>query len=110
MRDIQYLRGMKKNDPEITKEREEAWIGDAVLALFARKWIMETDNKMDGDKFMRFTSNDFLRRLGNPTSEEASIGRVYESEGLEAAFAYMEERYLPKFIELEKSRVKQRLK
>jgi len=101
---------MKKNDPAITQEREEAWIGDAVLALFARKWILETDGKMDGEKFVRFTSNDFLRRLGNPTSEEAAIGRVYKKEGLEAAFLYMEERMLPKFKTLEKSRVRQRLK
>ena len=101
---------MRKPDPELTKEREEAWIGDAVLALFARKWILEQDGKMNGEKFVRFTSNDFLRRLGNPTSEEAAIGRVYTTEGLDAAMRYIEERHLPVFIQLEKSRVRQRLK
>lgn len=101
---------MRKADPEITQERNEAWIGDAVLAMYARKWILENDKKMDGEKFVRFTSNDFLRRFGNPTSEEAAIGRIYEQDGLEAAFAHMEERYLKRFIDLEKQRVKQRLK
>jgi len=101
---------MKKSDVELTREREEAWIGDAVLALYARSWIMENEGKMNGEKFVRFTSNDFLRRFGNPTTEEALIGQVYKKDGLEAAFNYMEERYLPKFIQLEKSRVKQRLK
>ncbi len=101
---------MKKIDVELMQEREEAWIGDAVLALYARSWILEQDGKMDGEKFVRFTSNDFLRRFGNPTTEEAMIGQVYKKDGLEAAFAYMEERHLPKFIDLEKSRARQRLK
>ena len=100
----------KKHDPEITREREEAWIGDAVLALFARSWIMEQDGKMNGEKFVRFTSNDFLRRFGNPTTEEALIGQVYKKDGLEAAFKYMEDRHLPKFKELERTRLRQRLK
>jgi len=101
---------MKKNDIELTREREEAWIGDAVLALYARSWIMEQDGKMNGEKFVRFTSNDFLRRFGNPTTEEAMIGQVYKKDGLDAACKYMEERFLPKFRELEKSRARQRLK
>ncbi len=101
---------MKKNDIELTREREEAWIGDAVLALYARSWIMENDGRMNGEKFIRFTSNDFLRRFGNPTTEEAIIGQVYKKDGLEAACQYMEERFLPKFQELEKSRMRQRLK
>lgn len=101
---------MKKSDPTIAKEREDAWIGDAVLALFVRKWILEQDKKMNGEKFIRFTSNEFLRRLGNPTEEEAKIGRVYEKSGLQPAFDYIEQNLLPTFINVEKSRVKQRLK
>lgn len=99
---------MKKNDPVIMKERNEAWIGDAVLALFAREWILANDGKMDGEKFVRFTSNNFLRRMGNPTSVEAEIGRIYERGGLDAAFSHMEEHVLPLFIQQEKARVKQR--
>ena len=30
---------MKIDEAAITKEREEAWIGDAVLALYVREWI-----------------------------------------------------------------------
>lgn len=101
---------MKKPDPAIMQEREEAWVGDAVLALYARRWILKHDGKMDGEKFVRFTSNDFLRRHGNPTSEEAEIGRIYTEEGLEAAFSHIENRFLQTFIQLEKSRIKQRLK
>lgn len=101
---------MKKDDPAIKKEREQAWTGDAVLALFARTWILEQDQQMNGEKFIRFTSNEFLRRLGNPTTEEAKIGIIYQNKGLQAAFAHIETYILPKFIEIEKSRVKQRLK
>ena len=76
----------KKIDDELMREREEAWVGDAVLALFVRRLILKEQGKMDGEMFIRCTSNDFLRNIGNPTSVEALIGRIYEGEGLEAAF------------------------
>ena len=52
---------------------------------------------MDGKWFTHLTSNDFLSSLGNPTSIEASIGRLYRDEGLDAAFAWMEAELLPLF-------------
>ena len=64
---------MKHDEEKLTREREEAWVGDAVLALFVREWILGKDGGLDGDKFIRFTSNDFLRVIGNPTSVEAGI-------------------------------------
>ncbi|GAA5493924.1 hypothetical protein SAMN02745181_1461 [Rubritalea squalenifaciens DSM 18772] len=92
----------KKKDEAITIEREEAWIGDAVLALYVREWILQEHGAMDGEMFVRFTSNDFLRCAGNPTSVEAEIGRVYKENGLQAGFDWIAENLYPKFLEKEK--------
>jgi len=93
----------KKKDEAIIKEREEAWIGDAVLALYVRKWILAEYGKMDGEMFVRFTSNEFLSRKGNPTSVEAEIGRIYDEKGLQAGFDWIEEYLFPLFKEQEKN-------
>lgn len=85
---------MKEKDA-IREERERAWIGDAVLALFARSWVLQERGTMDGDWFTRLTSNDFLSAFGQPTRVEAQIGELYRSEGLEAAFAWMETELIP---------------
>ncbi len=92
----------KRSSKDIDPERIEAWVGDAVLALFAREWLLKEKGKIDGDAFVRFTTNDFLRMLGDPTSVEAEIGRVYQKNGLQAAFEHMEEKLLPLFIQREK--------
>ena len=93
----------KKIDEELMREREEAWVGDAVLALYMRRLILSEQGKMDGDMFIRCTSNDFLRNIGNPTSVEALIGRIYEEQGLDAAFEWMEYQLLPVFRQQEKN-------
>ncbi|NWK56355.1 hypothetical protein HW115_12095 [Verrucomicrobiaceae bacterium N1E253] len=77
------------------REREEAWVGDAVLALYMRELILKEQGCMDGEMFVRCTSNDFLRNKGNPTSVEAEIGRIYQDEGLQSAFDWMERELLP---------------
>lgn len=80
--------------------RETAWIGDAVLALWARSWILEQVNisaERRSDVFIAMTSNRFLMALGEPTAVEAKIGDVYKNEGLEAAFTWMDEQLLPLF-------------
>ena len=78
-------------------EREYAWLGDAVLALFARQWVLAERKSMDGQWFTRLTSNDFLSGFGNPTAVEAGIGRLYREQGLTAAFAWIEETLVPVF-------------
>ena len=93
----------KKKDEALTKEREEAWVGDAILALYVREWILREKGSMDGEMFVRFTSNDFLRSKGNPTSVEAEIGRVYTTEGLQAGFDWIEEHLYPLFLIKEKN-------
>ena len=81
----------------IRRERESAWVGDAVLALFARQFVLRERGTMDGQWFTLLTSNDFLSTFGNPTSVEASIGELYQKEGLNAAFAWMEAELIPHF-------------
>jgi hypothetical protein len=67
-------------------EREAAWIGDAVLALYARQFVLDERKCMDGVWFTHLTSNEFLSSFGNPTSE-----------GLAAAHAYIEKEFVPLF-------------
>ena len=88
---------MSRKDEEIKEERESAWVGDAVLALFAREWVLRERNSMDGEWFTRLTSNDFLSAFGNPTRVEASIGKVYREQGLAAAFNFIETEMVPLF-------------
>ena len=87
---------MKPADP-VSQERRDAWIGDAVLALFARSWVLKERGNMDGEWFTRLTSNGFLSAFGAPTAVEAKIGKIYREEGLEAAFAWMDAEFIPLF-------------
>ncbi len=83
-----------------TEKRAKAWIGDAVLALFAREWILRQADIEPGSRievFTRLTSNEFLACLGEPTRVEAGIGEAYESGGLEGAYRHIEEQVLPVF-------------
>lgn len=73
----------------------EAWIGDAVLALYARRRILTEGGAVDAARFERMTSNQFLAAFGDPSEVEAEIGRVYGDLGLEAAFRVIEGRLMP---------------
>jgi dsRNA-specific ribonuclease len=79
------------------KELENAWIGDAVLALWARLQILKKDGRLDGEKSTRMTSNQFLSAFGEPTKVEAEIGTIFLEQGLEQAFRYLDEQLLPLF-------------
>lgn len=80
-------------DPTI---RAQAWIGDAILALYVREWILRMRNgAIDGQLFIEFTSNQFLRLKGNATAMEAQIGRIFKSEGREAAYAWIDQELRP---------------
>ncbi len=78
------------------KTRAQAWVGDAILALYVREWILSFRGQIDGKLFIEFTSNDFLRLTGNATGVEAQIGRIFKSDGLEAAYAWIEQFLRPK--------------
>jgi dsRNA-specific ribonuclease len=88
---------------EIAQLREEAWIGDAVLALFVRDWLLtetgrETSLAERTALFELFASNQFLANFGEPTRVEAEIGRLYQSDGLSAAFVFIEKKFLKRFL------------
>jgi len=85
---------------------EEAWMGDAVLSLYVREKILREDRKLDGEKSVRMTSNQFLAAFGEPSEVEAAIGRVYTADGLTAAFAWIERQLLPTFERQEEKRRK----
>lgn len=84
----------------------QAWIGDAVLTLFARRWILSETGSIDGERSVRMTSNRFLNSLGQPDEVEAQIGRIYEADGLQAAFTWIEAQLLPMFKRQEGNRRK----
>ena len=80
--------------------REIAWIGDAVLALWARSWILQQAQikpEQRSDVFVSMTSNRFLSAFGEPTAVEASIGKIFQHNGLEAACEWMDAELLPVF-------------
>lgn len=79
--------------------RAEAWVGDAILALYVREWILAEEGAINGKLFVEFTSNDFLRRTGNATGVEAEIGRTFKAGGLEAAYAWIEHHLKPRMEE-----------
>ncbi len=85
---------------------KEAWIGDAVLALHVRSKILSEANAIDGPKAERMCSNRFLSVWADPSVTEAEIGRVYQSDGLEAAFRWIEETLMPVFEKQEANRMK----
>ncbi|MDX2273067.1 MAG: hypothetical protein NW237_14115 [Cyanobacteriota bacterium] len=81
--------------------QDKAWLGDAVLSLYAREWLLR--HPLDSDLtrsqlFIRMTSNNFLSGLGDPTRIEAEIGLIYEQQGLTAAFQHIQEKILPLFL------------
>ena len=88
---------VSRKDEELRQEREAAWVGDAVLALFARQFVLRERQTMDGEWFTRLTSNEFLSALGNPTRVEGGIGKRYLEGGLDAAFEWMSAELIPLF-------------
>ena len=97
---------MKSKRDRRAKTLEEAWIGDAVLTLYARLRILREDESIDGAKATRMTSNQFLGSFGEPTEVEAEIGRVYATGGLEAAFSWIQTRLMPIHEKQEATRMK----
>jgi dsRNA-specific ribonuclease len=85
---------------------EQAWVGDAVLSLYARPRILRETGAVDSVRYERMTSNHFLATKGEPSEIEAEIGRLYESEGLEAAFSWIEQHLMPLFERQEEKRMR----
>lgn len=83
---------------------KQAWIGDAVLALYVRRRILREDGRIDGPKAERMTSNQFLSVIADASETEAEIGRLYEEQGLEAAFGWIERTLMPVFEKQEAKR------
>jgi hypothetical protein len=83
---------------------KDAWLGDAVLCLYARWRILREDGRIEAAKCARMTSNQFLGAVGEASEVEARIGRVYAAEGLDAAFAWIERELMPVFERQESKR------
>jgi hypothetical protein len=84
--------------------QQEAWLGDAVLTLFARSRILAGGGGLDAALASRMTSNQFLSAFGEPTEMEARLGRIYQEKGLAAAFLWIETEWMPLFTRQEEKR------
>lgn len=84
--------------------RQEAWIGDAVLELYARTLVLQRAGAVDAEMKTRLTRNEFLACLGAPTKVEARIGVLYREQGLEAAFDLIRRELEPLFLKQEVKR------
>jgi hypothetical protein len=78
--------------------RGEAWVGDAVLALYARRWLLRhTTKKMsDADRqqlFELFVSNQFLSSFGEPSQRRQRIENVHQYLRLASALRFCSRRY-----------------
>lgn len=105
---------MKASKDQAQQElNDQAWIGDAVLALFARRWILQQEaagKKLGEHKveaFRHLTSNQFLSTIGRPTEVEAAIGIIYQDQGEAAAFDFIEGNILPQFLKQRRNRQRQ---
>lgn len=85
---------------------KEAWLGDAVLCLYARQKILREGGRLDGEKYARMTANRFLASIGEPSEVEAEIGRIFERDGLEAAYLHIEQKLIPVFERQEQNYVR----
>ncbi len=95
---------MAKTD--LKKLREQAWIGDTVLELYARSKVLRELGGINAEAKTRLTSNAFLNCLGNPTAVEARIGEIFAAEGLQAAHAWIQENLEPLYVKQEAKRLK----
>lgn len=86
--------------------RADAWLGDAVLELYVRSWILKRHGRIDAEMKTRFTCNQFLNNLGNPTRVEAAIGQMHQKQGLEAAWRWIEIHVEPLFLKQEAKKEK----
>lgn len=89
----------RQHDATERQRREAAWIGDAVLGLWVRQWLLDAgpaDNALRTAWFQHFTSNQFLAAREEPTTFEARIGTCYTTEGLEPAFALLRRELHPR--------------
>jgi dsRNA-specific ribonuclease len=83
---------------------KDAWIGDAVLTLYARRRILAEDERIDAQRVEQMTSNQFLCSFGEAAETEARIGVVYQREGLDAAFVWIETNLMPIYERQEANR------
>lgn len=86
--------------------RQNAWMGDAVLELYARSWVLDHHGTVDAETKRRFTCNQFLNCVGNATQVEADIGVIYQKEGLAAAFTWIRQHLEPLFLKQEANRAR----
>ena len=94
------VQGLLMTPTETPEDRELAWIGDAVLGLVAREWILERGKGLDGEMHRLVTSNDFLRNFGHPTLVEAELGVLFQKDGLDAVRNRFREVIMPKLREV----------
>lgn len=94
---------MSKSD-DLKQLQEDAWLGDAVLEVYARQRVLRERGGIDEEMRKNLTRNSFLNCIANPTVAEANIGRRFRAGGLDAAWAWIAEHLEPVFAKQEANR------
>jgi hypothetical protein len=91
---------------QIKQQREEAWIGDAVLLLYARQRVLREQGTVNSRAEQLFTANGQLSSFSQPTETEACIGRCFTAHGLDAAMQWIRDNLEPIYAKQELARIK----
>lgn len=92
------------SEQTIKELREEAWIGDAILLLYARLRVLREHGRINAEALKLLTSNCFIGTFASATENEAAIGRRFTEGGLDAAMAWIHENLEPLFARQERNR------
>lgn len=91
---------------QIKRQREEAWIGDAVLLLYARQRVLREHGTVNSRAEQLLTANGQLSSFSQPTETEACIGRCFTAQGLDAAMQWIRDNLEPIYARQELARIK----
>ncbi len=93
------LAEIKQMTPEQIKNL--AWVGDSVLSLCARRWILSNTPTIKhighSKAFELMTSNHFLSQFGKPTEVEAALGSAFQDKGLDFAESIILGVFVPRY-------------
>lgn len=96
---------MSKSD-DLKQLQEDAWLGDAVLEVYARQRVLRERGGIDEEMRKNLTRNSFLNCISQPTVVEAHIGRSFIAGGMDAACAWIAQHLEPVFAKQEANRMR----
>ena len=90
----------------IKQQGEDAWIGDAVLSVYARTRVLREQGKISANDERLLVSNRIINSYAQPTKTEALIGRRFRESGFDAAMLWIRENLEPVWAKQTEKRMK----